>query len=82
MGTLALHRGFHLSGTPACRSQRAPAHRQGGILRRILAAIDRWDQRRIEREAERFIAAHGARFTDDVERQLIEHLAGRRGFTR
>jgi hypothetical protein len=57
----------------------ARAHRGilGRILARILAAIERSDQRRIEQEAERFIAKHGGRLTDDLERQLTEHFKSR-----
>jgi hypothetical protein len=73
MGTLALYRGFHFRGPPARDSRRAPARRHG-ILRRIFAAIALSQQRRADREAERFIAAHGGRLTDDVERQLMERL--------
>jgi hypothetical protein len=71
MGTIALHRGFH--GTPVRGSKHAPARRQG-ILRRIFAAVALSQQRRADREAGRFIAAHGGRLTDDVERQLMERL--------
>jgi hypothetical protein len=77
VATTALYRGFHMHGTQACRSKRAPARAQQGLLRRIFTAIERWQQHRAEQEAGRFIAAHGGRLTDDVERQLTEHLSGR-----
>jgi hypothetical protein len=73
MGTLALHRGFQLDGNPVRDWRRAPA-RMYGIVRRIFAAIDLSQQRQVQREAGRFIAARGGRITDDVERQLMEHF--------
>jgi hypothetical protein len=73
MGTIALHRGFHPHGTPVRGSRRALARAQG-IVRRIFSAIKHSHQRRADREAGRFIAAHGGRLTDDVERQLMEHF--------
>jgi hypothetical protein len=80
MRGIALYRGFHLQRTPVRGSRSAPAGAQASILRRIFAGIDRWEQRRAEREAARFIADHGGRFTDDIERRLFERLAGGRGF--
>jgi len=54
------------------------AHPRQGILRRIFAAMARSQQRRMEQEVARFLAAHGGRFTDDIERQLGERfLRGR-----
>jgi len=75
MSSLALHL---KSGVPdACaprRSRGTPAYPRQGIFRRIFAAIARSDQRRIEKEVARFLAAHGGRFTDDIERQLGERF--------
>jgi hypothetical protein len=75
MGTIAVCRGFHVHGAMR-RSRRATARAQKSILGRIFAAIERWQQRSAEQEAGRFIAAHGGRLTDDIERQLTEHLSG------
>jgi len=77
MGGIAIYRGFRLRGATVRASRRAPNSPQQGIFRRIFAAIDRWHLRRAEQEAGRFIAAHGGRLTDDIERQLTEHLGGR-----
>jgi len=55
----------------------APARPGRGIFRRILAAIGRSHRRRVEQEAGRFIAEHGGRLTDDIERQLNERFNGR-----
>ena len=82
MRTIALRRGFHLQRTAVQGSRTAPAGARTSILRRIFVAIERLDQRRVEREADRFIAEHGGRFTDAIERQLTEHLCGGRGFER
>lgn len=78
MGTIALYRHLHGRGVPVRRSRTAASPKS--ILRRIVAAIEGWHQRRADQEAARFIAAHGGRLTDDVERQLAEHW-NRRGFT-
>ncbi len=77
MSSVALYRDFDLRrpARPAPGSTPGRAHR--GILRRILAAIERSDRRRVEQEAERFIAKHGGRLTDDLERQLSEHFKSR-----
>ena len=81
MSSVALYRDLDLRRPPRPVPGSAPARAHRGVLRRILArivaAIERSDQRRIEQEAERFIANHGGRLTDDLERQLTEHLTGR-----
>jgi hypothetical protein len=76
MGTIALYRGFNPHANLLRGSRTAGTRAKAGILRRIFAAINRSHQRRAEQEAGRFIAAHGGRLTDDVERQLSEHLNG------
>jgi hypothetical protein len=80
MSTVALYRDrdFDLRRVPVTEPTIAPARPHRGIVRRILrrivAAIERSDQRRVEQEAARFIAKHGGRLTDDLERQLTEHF--------
>ena len=74
MSSLALFRDFDLRRPAGPVPVSAPARAHRGILRRILAAIERSHQRRVEREAARFIASHGGRLTDDLERQLTEHF--------
>ena len=82
MSSLALRQEFGVrqtcpprptTNTSAC----APRGIVGLFLARIVAAFERSHERRVEREAGRFIAKHGARLTDDIERQLGEHLSGR-----
>jgi len=79
MSSVALYRDLdlRLRRPPGSVPGSAPARAHRGIFRRILAAIERSDQRRIEQEAERFIANHGGRLTDDLERQLTEHFKSR-----
>ena len=60
------------------RSRRhAPTAAFFGAFLRAFSAIERSDQRRIEQEAARFVAKHGGRLTDDLERQLTEHFKSR-----
>ena len=79
MSSFALYQNFdlRLRRPPGSVPGSAPARAHRGIFRRILAAIESSHQRRVEREAARFIATHGGRLTDDLERQLTEHLTGR-----
>ncbi len=82
MSSVTAYRGFHLPHSvhfPRTRvpaSPVTPARPRGGIFQRIFAAIERSRQRRIEREAGRFIAKHGGRITDDVERQMNGYFSG------
>ena len=71
------YRDFDLRTARAVEPRTTSARRHHGIVRRLFAAMERWAQRRAEEEAGRFIANHGGRVTDDVERQLSEHFAGR-----
>jgi len=78
MSSMALYREFRPRRARVTdRSKSTPACGRQGILGRIFAAIARLHVRQAEQEAGRFIAKHGARLTDDIERQLTEHLNGR-----
>jgi hypothetical protein len=77
MSSFALYRDFDLRRPAGPAPASAPPRAHRGIFRRILAAMERSHQRRVDQEAERFIAKHGGRITDDLERQLGEHLSGR-----
>lgn len=55
----------------------APARR--GVWRRVYDAIMRSQQRRAEQEIARYVARHGGLFTDDMEREIMHRLEGRRG---
>jgi hypothetical protein len=79
MSSMALYReyrDFDLRRVPVAPWS-APAHPRQGIFRRILAAIERSQRRRVEQDAGDFIAEHGGRLTDDLERQLNERFIGR-----
>ena len=80
MSSIALHpdrRDFDLCRVPLPALSPPTACRPRSIFGRILAAIARSQRRRVEQEAGRFIADHGARLTDDIERQLTAHFNGR-----
>ncbi len=77
MSSMALYHDFHLHDAPLPISVKSPPCTHKGLVRRISAAIERWKQRDTEQEAGRFIAEHGGRLTDDIERQLTEHFNGR-----
>jgi hypothetical protein len=76
MSSVAACHDFNLHRAPVAVPASASACAPGGIIGRIFAAIERSRQRRLEQDAGRFIASHGARVTDDVERQLGEHFSG------
>lgn len=77
MSSMALYRDFHHRDASLPISVKRPAGRRHSLLQRISAAIERWQQRHTEHEAGRYIAGHGGRLTDDVERQLTERFNGR-----
>ncbi len=81
MSSMALYRDFRLRRSALPRPTSASAGVPQSIVRQILEVIEGRRQARAEQEAGRFIAAHGGRLTDDVERQLMEHLGGH-GFLR
>ena len=70
------YRDYHLPFAFLRERSGTPTHPREGIFRRIYAAMERSRQRRLEREAGRFIAEHGGRVTDDLERQLDGYFRG------
>lgn len=54
----------------------APSRSAGrpGLLARALNALHQAQIRRAEREIARYIETHGARLTDDLERQIERHF--------
>jgi hypothetical protein len=50
----------------------AAASRKTAILRRILNFFSTWDQKQKDREIERLLARSGGRFTDAVERRMMQ----------
>ena len=47
---------------------------RSGLLSRIFHALFESHQRQADREIARFVARSGGRFTDDIERQMTQHL--------
>jgi hypothetical protein len=45
-----------------------------GVLRRIFDAIFEPRQKQIDRDITRFLARSGGRFTDDIEREMMQRL--------
>jgi hypothetical protein len=56
----------------------APVATRKGLWRRAYDAIMRSQQRRAEQEIARYVARHGGLFTDDMEREIMHRLEGRR----
>jgi hypothetical protein len=46
--------------------------RKALILRRILDFLSAWDQKQKDREIERLLARSGGRFTDALERRILQ----------
>jgi hypothetical protein len=46
------------------------------ILRRILNFLSAWDQKQKDREIERLIARSGGRFSDELERRIMQGVMG------
>jgi len=55
---------------------RAAAHR--GLWQRAYDAIMRSQQRRAEREIAAYLSCHGGLLTDEMEREIMQRLEGRR----
>ncbi len=75
MSSVAACQDFHPRRAPLPASTNASEPREG-IFQRIFAAFERSRQRHLENEAGRFIAKHGGRVTDDLERQLNGYFSG------
>ena len=83
MISIPLYRDFGAAGelTHRPRGQRVPAWR--GLLRLIVDAVERSRQRAADREIARVLGGHlgpDERLTDEMERRLLQHLTGDRGF--
>jgi hypothetical protein len=50
----------------------AAAGRKTAILRRIVNFLSTWDQKQKDREIERLLARSGGRFTDELERRMMQ----------
>jgi hypothetical protein len=49
-----------------------PKSRKTLILRRILDSLSAWDQKQKDREIGRLLARSGGRFTDSLERRVMQ----------
>jgi hypothetical protein len=82
MTSIPLYRDFGLAGEPTHRPGVESARPRRGLLRRVLDAIERSRQRAADREIARVLGGLGPddRLTDEMERRLLQHLTGNRGF--
>ena len=56
----------------------APASPRQPFWRRVYDAIMRSQQRRAERDIAAYLRSHGGLLTDDMEREIMRRLEGRR----
>jgi len=75
MSTLTYTEADYAPGAGA--GARGPA--RGALWRRVYAAVMRSQQRRAEREIAAYLNSHGGLFTDEIEREIMHRLQGRRG---
>ena len=82
MNSVPFYRDFVAGGASAYRPRGEPGLAQRGLLRRVVDAIALSRQRAVERDIARVlgIGSPGSRFTDQIERRLLEHLTGDRGY--
>ena len=81
MNSVPFYRHFVAAGTSAYRPRREPGLAQRSLLRRALDAIELSHQRAAERDIARVFGLNpGDRLTDEIERRLLQHLTGNRGF--
>jgi len=78
MNSIPLYRDLGVVHRPRGES----AHARRGLLRRALDAIERSRQRAANREIARIVGGLGPddRLTDEMERRVLQHLTGDRGF--
>ena len=82
MNSIPFYRDFGVAAELTHRPRGEPAPAQRGLLRRVLDAIERSRQRAANREIARIVGGLGPddRLTDEMERRLLQHLTGDRGF--
>ena len=82
MNSIPFYRDFGVTGELAHRPRGEPAPARRGLLRRVLDAIERSRQRAANREIARIVGGLGPddRLTDEMERRVLQHLTGDRGF--
>ena len=87
MNSIPFYRDFGVAGELTRRPRGEPAPARRSLLRRVVDAIERSiersHQRAAEREIARVLGGHlgpDDRLTDEMERRLLQHLTGDRGF--
>ena len=85
MISIPLYRDFGVAGELTHRPRGEPAPARRSLLRRVIDAIERSRQRAAERDIARVARDLGlgnpdGRLTDEMERRLLQHLTGDRGF--
>ena len=82
MNSIPLYRDFGAAGELTHRPRGEPAPARPSLLRRALDAIERSRQRAANRDIARILGGLGPddRLTDEMERRLLQHLTGDRGF--
>jgi Holliday junction resolvasome RuvABC ATP-dependent DNA helicase subunit len=85
MNSIPLYRDFGVAGELTHRPRGEPAPARRSLLRRVIDAIERSRQRAVERDIARVARDLGLgnpddRLTDEMERRLLQHLTGDRGF--
>ena len=82
MNSVPFYGAFLAAGASAYRPRGEPAPVRRGLLRRVLDAIERSRQRAANREIARIVGGFGPddRLTDEMERRVLQHLTGDRGF--
>ena len=87
MNSIPFYRDFGVADELTRRPRGEPAAARRGLLRRVADAIERSHERSRQRAAEREIArvlgghlGPDDRLTDEMERRLLQHLTGDRGF--
>ena len=85
MISIPLYRDFGVAGELTHRPRGQPVPARRGLLRRVVDAIERSHPRAVERDIARGARDLGlgnpdGRLTDEMERRLLQHLTGDRGF--
>ena len=82
MNSIPFYRDFGVAGELTHRPRGEPAPAPPGLLRRVLDAIERSRQRAANREIASIVGGLGPddRLTDEMERRVLQHLTGDRGF--
>ena len=85
MNSIPFYRDFGVAGELTRRPRGEPAPARRGLLCRVVDAIERSRQRAAERDIARVARDLGlgnpdGRLTDEMERRLLQHLTGDRGF--